>query len=213
MPISGSIERAVALEAVVPAFDGHAAAEDVHERGGGLARLVLEPAREEPRHPSARASGEREQTLRMPRDEIERHRGLAARAVHAGPRDEHGEIAVSDPVFGEEDEVSTKGRAGAARHFDSELGADDAIDARFDRRLREGDDAAELIVIGERERVVAERLRARHERLGGRRTVQQRERRVAMEFDVFAQSYHPCTNHFPFSAYTSSSPRADAPRQ
>ncbi len=100
-----------------------------------------------------------------------------------------------------------------ARHLHREFGAHDAVDPRFRRRLRERDDPAELVVVGERERAVAERLRARDERFGGRRTVEQRERGVAVEFDVVAQSYHPCTNHFPPSAYMSSSPRADAPRQ
>ncbi len=200
-------ERALLFESVVPAFDGDAAAEDVDERGGGLARLVLEPARDEPRHPAARAAREREQSARMLREHVERHRRLTARPLHARLGDEHGQIPVALAILGEQHQVC------GARHFYGELGPHDAIDPRFARRLRERDDAAELVVIGERERAVAERLRARYERLGRRRTVQQRERGMAVEFDVLAQSYHPCTNHFPLSAYTSSSPRAEAPRQ
>ncbi len=156
--------------------------------------------------------------------------GLPARTFHAGFGDEHRQIPIAFPILREQYQVSLQRRrivhrascigvavtmldARCTMHFDCEFGSDDAVDLRFARRLRERDDAAELVVIGERERAVAERLRARHERLGRRRTIQQRERGMAVEFDVLAQSYHPCTNHFPLSAYTSSSPRAEAPRQ
>ena len=44
----------------------------------------------------------------------------------------------------------------AAVALDSDLGADDALECTAVARLREGDDAAQLIVIGESERVVAE---------------------------------------------------------
>ena len=40
----------------------------------------------------------------MAREQVERHGGLAARAVHAGAGDEGGEVGVAGAGLGEEDQ-------------------------------------------------------------------------------------------------------------
>src|SRR6185312_1177136 len=50
--------------------------------------------------------------------------------------------------------------------------------------LGEGDGAAQLVVVGEREGGEAEAVRAGHQRIGVRGAVEQRVRRMAMELDV-----------------------------
>ena len=205
-------QRALLLEPVIPALDGEPPIEDVVQPRGGLARAGCiagdEPARDE----SARAAGEREQPLRVRGDGVERERGAPAIAVHARARDERGEIAVARAIFGEEHEMVR--HAAVAAHGD--LGADDALERTAVARLREGDDAAQLIVIGERERVVAELHRAIDELVGMRRAIEERERGVAVQLDVRTarvQSYHPCTNHRSRSRKARSSPLSDSQRQ
>jgi hypothetical protein len=74
--------------------------------------------------------------------------------------------------------------AAVAAHGD--LRADDALEHAAIARLREGDDAAQLIVVGERQGVIAEIYRSIDELLGMRRAVEERERGVAVELDVWS---------------------------
>ena len=67
---------------------------------------------------------------------------------------------------------------------DGELRADDRRQLRLARRGGEAHDAAELVVVGDRERGEAELLRARDERLGKRGAVEEREGGVGVELGV-----------------------------
>ena len=71
-------------------------------------------------------------------------------------------------------------RAARERH----LGAGDRADAERLRRVRELERAVDAVVVGERERLVAELRRARGELLRLRRPVEERVGRVAVELDV-----------------------------
>jgi hypothetical protein len=67
---------------------------------------------------------------------------------------------------------------------ESDLGARDRADAERLRRVRELERAVDAVVVGERERRVAELGRLDDELLRQRRPVEERVRRVAVELDV-----------------------------
>jgi hypothetical protein len=64
------------------------------------------------------------------------------------------------------------------------LGAGDRADAERLRRVRELERAVDAVVVGERERLVAELRRLNRELLRQRRPVEERVRRVGMQLDV-----------------------------
>ncbi len=162
-------ERALLLEAMVPAFDGEASAEDVVQPARGVTGAGI-VAGDEPRgHEPAHAAGERVQSVGVFSDRAQRKRGAPALAVHPRTRDQRGEIPVALPRFGEEYEV-VRGAVLAAHR---ELRADDAFEPGIVAGLREGDRTAQLIVIGEGEGAVAECERAIHELVGVRRAIEQ----------------------------------------
>ena len=74
----------------------------------------------------------------------------------------------------------------AAIALHGDLRADDALETIALARLREGDDAAQLIVIGDRERVVAELHGAIDQLLWMRRAIEEGERGVAVQFYVWS---------------------------
>ena len=108
-------QRALLLEAVIPALDGEAAIEDVVQPRGGLARAGCIAANEPARHEPARAAGQREQSLRVRGDGVERERGRPRAAVHARARDQRREIAVARAILGEEHEMVRHAAVAAAR--------------------------------------------------------------------------------------------------
>ena len=148
----GLEQCALFLEAVIPTLDGESPVEDVVQPRGGLARAGRVAAEEPARHEPARAASQREQSFRVRGDGVEWKRRASARTIHARACDHRREIAVPRAIFGEQHEMVR--HAAIALHGD--LGADDALELIALARLREGDDAAQLIVIGDRECVVAE---------------------------------------------------------
>ncbi len=73
-----------------------------------------------------------------------------------------------------------------ARRLDGDLGSRDRPQAERLRRVGELERAVDPVVVGERERRVAELGRPHHELLRHRGPVEERERRVAVELDVSA---------------------------
>ncbi len=71
---------------------------------------------------------------------------------------------------------------------DRHLRAGDRADAEVLRRVRELERAVDAVVVGERERVVAELGGAGGELLGQRGAVEERVRRVRMQLDVWRQA-------------------------
>ncbi len=193
-------ELALLGQPVVPALHGDAPVEDVEQRRERLARPIAILRGEPARHPPARTPREREQPLGVAREELERHARISARMIHARAGEEGGEIAVPGPGLGEEGEVneaglgtrhSALGGEGPSAEFrwpspdvHGQLGPDDPPEVRVVRRLREDDGAAEVVVVGERERGVAELDRALDEHLGVRGAIEEGEGGVAVELDV-----------------------------
>ena len=75
---------------------------------------------------------------------------------------------------------------GTAR--ETQLGARDRSDAERLRRVRELQRAVDTVVVGERERLVAELCRLHDELLRQGRAVEERVRRVAVQLDVVPRS-------------------------
>lgn len=148
------------------------------EPGGGLACTVHVAAREERWDPAARAPCEREQAACMPRYGVERAAGPPAGTVHPRACDDGGEVAVPFAILGEEDEMRSRYR----RHRD--LRPYYRAQPLLVRRLREGNYAAQIVVVGERERAVPQRGGALHELFGERRAIEERVCRVAVELHV-----------------------------
>ena len=102
--------------------------------------------------------------------------------AHAPTRDEHGNVAVAFAV-------------GSQQHqfwpvLDLHLRADDEFHALFFRRLMRAHNAGERTLIGDRERAVAHRLRARHQFRGVRCTAQEGEVAQAMQLGVGGEVDH-----------------------
>ena len=131
-------------EAVVPAFDGQAAVEQVEERGHRLRGALGVASGQAPRHPAGGAPAEREQAAGVAGQRIERDGRVPARRVHAGAGDEGAQVPVPFARLGQHDEV---GPVAAGHH--RQFGAQDTGEAQFPRRLGEPDRAAEVVVVGE----------------------------------------------------------------
>ncbi len=169
------------------------------------------PQREQLRHPATRAAGECEQSRGVLHELVERHARFAARVVESCPRDERAEVPPSFARFGEHDEMRAQPRnavlAGHAareggegvvrigrvapcgalelprqRHVHRELRALDRGEPRRARRGGEAHRAADVVMVGEREGVQAERHGPLHEALGIGGAVEEREGGVTVEF-------------------------------
>ncbi len=100
-------ELALLGKPVIPALDDEAVAVDVAERTRGAARALRIAGREERRHPSARATGECGDAIGVAREQVERHGGLAARAIHAGAGDEGGDVGVAGAGLSQKNQDGT----------------------------------------------------------------------------------------------------------
>ena len=173
---------------VVPALNGYPAFEHVDERGRRRAGVVVRTAGHESRHPATRAAGERKQSAGVARERVEIHARSPARVIEPRPRDERTQVAVSHAVLGEQHEVRQQrfgfGGAGSVHHLYTQLHTDQPRKLRLPRRRGEPHHAADVVVIGERERAKPKRHRARHELLWVRGPVEHRERGVAVQFGV-----------------------------
>ena len=89
---------------VVPALDDEVIAIDIAEGRGGAARALGVARGEERRHPSARATGERGDTVGMAREQVERHGRRPAGAIHARAGDEGGDVGVAGAGFGQKNQ-------------------------------------------------------------------------------------------------------------
>ena len=110
---------------------------------------------------------------------------LAQSQVRVG--EQHRQGAVAFGVAREHDEVRPYGILDAGARATAEEGQlcpEDARDPEGARRLREADRAVEAVVIGEGERLQAERRGGRHQLLGVRRAVEEAEARVRVQLGV-----------------------------
>ena len=101
-------------KSVIPALDDEMVAVDVAERTRGTASTVNVTGSEERRHPSVRTTGECGDTIGMTREQVERHGGLAPRAIHARAGDEGGNVGVTGAGFGQQDHNGETGTRPAA---------------------------------------------------------------------------------------------------
>ena len=128
--------------------------------------------------PVTRTAGECDQALRPL---CERRQGQL-RDEPVGPvrlRDRPAEVAIALGRLAQHGHVESPG---AVAH--GQLGARDRLDAAVARRLCEGERAAQVVVIGQRERLEAELRGLQGELLGLGGAVQERERRVAVQLGV-----------------------------
>ena len=150
------------------------------ERAGGTGGLVRIPVREA----VARAAGEGDEPIRVLEQEVEVERGrkrsigLVARRPRprVRGREKPTEIRVALRRLDEERQVRPVGE----RH----LRAGDRADAERLRSVRELERPVDPVVVGERERLVAELGRPRRELFRQRRPVEKRVGRVRVELDV-----------------------------
>ena len=150
------------------------------ERGGEPGSAVRVSERE----PVARAAGEADEPLVQLRDGLERDRGLEQHPVllALGPRsrmsgrEDPAEVGVAAARLDEERHV----RASVERH----LRAGDRPHTGVLRGVGELERAVDAVVVGQRERLVAELGGPRDELLRMRRAVEERVRGVAVQLDV-----------------------------
>jgi hypothetical protein len=126
---------------------GHSPVEEVHQCGERFVRTGGISSSKPAWDPAPGAAGEREEAVRVAGEGVEGDGGIAARRVHARPRDEGAQVAVSLARLGQRDEV----RALAAGEH-GQFGAQDAGQAQFTRREGEAHRAAQVVVVRQRER-------------------------------------------------------------
>ena len=141
-------------------------------------------ARVAEREPVAGTAREADEPLVQLGERLERNGGLEEHAVllprgtSPGMRrgEDAAEVRVALPVLAKERDVRPA--------FERHLGAGDRADPGELRRVRELERAVDAVVVGERERLVAELRRPGHELLGVRRPVEERVGGVAVQLDV-----------------------------
>ena len=146
-------ERALFGEAMIPAFHGEMLAKHVAQFTGGGVGVVGTSFSQQLRHPAAGTSGECHDAVYMARNEGPRHTGRTTLAVHAGPRDQRGDIAIAVARFGEEHHMGASfgARVADVGHAHRELDAQDAVDAECFTGGAEPDHASHFIVVGDGE--------------------------------------------------------------
>ena len=146
-------ERALFGEPMIPAFHGQMLTEHVAQLTAGGVGIVGASLGQQLRHPAARTAGESGHAVYVTGDERPGHTGHAALAVHAGPRDKRGDVAVAVARLGEEHHMGASFGAGVADvgHAHRELDAQDAVDAECLAGRAEPDHAPHFIVVGDGE--------------------------------------------------------------
>jgi hypothetical protein len=178
---------------VVPAFDGEVPrAEDLDEAAEGGARAFGVIVGEARWDPAAGTAGQRQDAGRVLGDPVEWDRRESTRRVHAGARDQRRDVAVARVGLGEQHQVR-----GPRIDLDRQLGADDRMDPERVARLRKAHSAAQIVVIGQRQRGHAERLGALGERFGGGGSVEEGESGVAVELDVVGHAWRRASRATP----------------
>ena len=193
------VEAAELLLPVLLQLDVVTAGEDVGvpaERLAGV-RLALLGER---RHDLARgAAGERDQAVRVPRQQLAVDARAVVEAFEVGGRGELQQVAVPGLVLREQREVPGRARRGvaveAAPRRDVALEADDRVQAVRARLVVEAERAVEVPVVRDRERVLPQRLRARDQVRDGAEPVQQGVLAVRMQMREHRETgLCPCAN-------------------
>ena len=136
------------------------------------------------REPVAGAAGEADEPLVQLVERLERDARLEEHAVilpfrprtRVGSGEDPAEVRVPPAALTEQGDVRAA--------FDRDLGAGDRADAELLRRVRELERAVDAVVVGQRERRIAERGRPGGQLLRMGRPVEERVRRMAVELDV-----------------------------
>ena len=142
-------------------------------------------------HAVRRAAAEADEAARPFQHGVERHRRLGqerpaggrARAG-VGGRQELAEVAVPRAVLDQQRQVQP-----LAAILDRQLAAGDGLQPDAARDVGEDERAAQVVVVGERQRVQAELHRPLGELVGMRGPVQEREPRVAVQLGVRGLSH------------------------
>ena len=132
----------------------------------------------------ARAAGKADQSVAQLLQQRLVERGLTGRlalasrrpGVRMRSRDQPAQVRVPGRILDEQRHVRAVG--------EGDLRAGDRANAEVFRRMRELERAVETVMVGERERVIAELRGAHRELLRQRRTVEERVRRVRVQLDV-----------------------------
>jgi hypothetical protein len=111
------------------------------------------------------------QAVRVPGHLLERRLGLSA-VADVGGGDEPAQVGVAAPVLAQQGQVRAS--------LEGDLAAGDRPHAHLAGRMGEGQGAREAVVIGQGERVVAERRRPGRQFIGLGGAVQERERGVGV---------------------------------
>ena len=165
------------VEAIAP--------EGLGEAGGGVRALDAEPL--------ARAAGEADEPLVQLGQEIWLEAGVEALAGVRGGQ-QAAEVRVAARGLDQEGQVRAVG--------EGDLGARNGADADRARRVGELERAVDAVVVGERERGIAELGGADRELLGQRRAVEEAVGGVRVQLDVFRPA------HARLSTLSTSHPRA-----
>ncbi len=118
-----------------------------------------------------------------------RERIAPFRAAASSGGNQGRDASVRAPVGGEQDELQI--------FLDPDLGTEDEAQAACLRLLVRAHRAGERALVGQGERLVAERMRARHQLLGVRCAAQEAEVRKAVQLGVIRQKGHADTSHLP----------------
>ncbi len=140
------------------------------------ARLLLAVVEQPLAEARGQAARERDHALRVALDLLEVDGRLAAlQPLQEAGRGELDEVAVAGVVGGQQRQVVALDLAGGGVVVDEvDLAADDRLDAVLGARLVQLDRAVHHAVVGERERRLVERRRARRQRVDLARAVEQR---------------------------------------
>ena len=180
--------RVAALERALELDVEPARAERAGEPGGGVRVAHGEPV--------AGAAGEADEPLVQLLEQRLVERGLARLVlasrrprVRPGGGEQPAEVRVALRRLDEQRDVRAAG--------ERDLGAGDRPHAERLGRVRELERAVDAVVVGERERLVAELGGGRDELLGLRGPVQERVRRMGVELDIAAHAF--CAYQAPVS--------------
>ena len=185
--------REIAVDRVVLEFDEEAAGTEGVAQPARESLGFVRPPFERREEGTPAAPGEEDEPFGPFEERVEVEPGLPARALHVRPGDEPAQVRVPRRALRQHRDVAV-GRfrrpshgnvsGGGERRGEGEFGARDRLESVGAGELRELHRAVEPVVIGERERGIAQFERARRQFLGPRRPIEKRVGGVRVQLDV-----------------------------
>ena len=169
-------------QAVTLQFDPEAVgAEDLPQTASRGVSCFLVLGQQRRGHGPLATAGETEQAVRMFRQCLRRQPGLSLLSRQLPPADQPAKVAVARLCLRQQRQMATT--------VQRDLGPDDGLDPPLPGRPPEAHRPVQPVVIGERQRRVAQRGRPLHQCLRRRGPVEEGEGAVAVQFDVLRSSH------------------------